>query len=375
MESYQLKSKIVENGKEFLIQTVNDSAGGFIKTNLFEGGELLDASVLPHIKDITDNEILRLVKNAHTEKKEELKYLLQSFNEVIKCGQPRMMYHLGTAMYHKKMYPEAAKLFETAIELKEDYHEAYFYLCRVYLIIGKIDKAVGCGEKAVALRGNYADYRNAMGEAFLAAKSCKRAMIEFEKAVESNIYYAEAYFNIALTYILNAVIKEDFEMSGNLSKKCKDLLKKAALIQPDYGNDPYYDGVDAFENSDFKRAFALLKKIRDDRKERIRLEKASYFSKFHLYTDWVSIEAVTERINYLVKEIAKNPDYVDLYYELGLCRLFEARYAWKKAIEQFEEVLKINKDLKKARRGLDLAQEHYLKLTDLVTDIAEKSGT
>jgi len=372
METYQLKSKIVENGKEFLIQTINDLHDGVIKTNLFESGELIDASFMPHLKDVSEDEILRLVKSAHEEKKAEMEYLLTSFKQTLESGRPQAMYHLGTALFYKKMYQESFQLFEMASKLKEDYHEVFFFLCKTCQRLGKAKGAIQYGEKAVSMRGNFADYHNSLGEAFLMAKSCKRALIEFETAVEKNIYYAEAYYNIALTYILNAVVKEDYQMSSDLFGKCNDLFKKAGLIQPDYKNDPYHDGIDAFNSSDFKRAYALLKKVRDDRKNRQRAEKAALFNKIHLYTDWVSKESVSERVKFLESEIDKNPNYVDLYHELGVCYLYEARNSWKKGIEYFEKALSINKELHKSKRGLDLAREKYLHISDAVIDIASK---
>ena len=41
MEPLHLSSKIVENGKEFLIQTVNETGTRQIKTSIYENGELL----------------------------------------------------------------------------------------------------------------------------------------------------------------------------------------------------------------------------------------------------------------------------------------------------------------------------------------------
>jgi tetratricopeptide (TPR) repeat protein len=373
MESYQLKSKVIEDGKEFLIQTVKDTANGIIKTNLFKNGELLDASYMPLTDDVGDKEILDMVKNAHREKKEELERLLKNYNEAMQTGKPRLMFHLGTALYYKKMYSEAYRLLETTVKLKENFHEALFYLCQVSLELGNVDDAVGYGEKAVALREDFADYHNYLGEAFLAGKSCKRAMIEFEQAVDRNIYYADAYFNMGLTHILNAIVKEDYEMSSDLRLRCQDLFKKAALIQPDYTRDPYYEGIEAINGADFRRAFALLKKVRDDIRDRQRQQKAAYFSRFQILTDWEAGDSVRERIAFLEKEIDKNPNYVDLYYDLGLSYLAQARHDWKAALENFEKALEINKEFKKARRAVDLGQEHFLKLTDVVTDISDTS--
>jgi len=101
MESYRLNSKIIEEGKEYFIQTTNDVKAGIIRTSLFQNGELLDTAVLPHSEDVGEAEVLSMVKAAHQDKKSELEYLLKSYKEIIKGGQPRQMYHLGAAMLYR----------------------------------------------------------------------------------------------------------------------------------------------------------------------------------------------------------------------------------------------------------------------------------
>ncbi len=217
MESFRLNSRLVEDGKEYLIQTVNDSGERSVRTSLFADGELLDTMDLPHAEDVSEADILNMVKTAHMEKKSELEYLLRSYKEVLNEARPEMMFHLGTALFFKRMNQEARQLFQAAVKIKHDYHEAYYYLSQVELASGNLDAAVKSGSKAIELRPLFADYRNALGEAFLAGGSCKRAVLEFEEAVKKNIYYADAYFNLALAYILNAVTKEDFEMFPELN--------------------------------------------------------------------------------------------------------------------------------------------------------------
>jgi tetratricopeptide (TPR) repeat protein len=372
MESYRLDSKIIEDDKEYLIQTVNDSRDGVIKTTLFMNGEALDSSVLPHAEVISDNDLLNLVKSTHVEKKSELEYLLQSFKEVISGGQPEMLYHLGTALFYKRMYSHARELFLAALKQKPDYHEASFFLSQAELAAGHIDAAIKAGLRAAELRSQFADYRNVLGEAYLAAGSCKRAAIEFEEAIKLNIYYADAYFNLALAYILNAINKEDFEMYPDLANRTLDVLKKAILINPSYKTATYDEAIAAFTAGQQKRAFALLKGVRDEKKELYRQEKASHFNRFLLYTDWISYNSIAERISRLEREIEKNPGYVDLYNELAICHLHQAKFGWKKGIDYFRKTLEINPDLAKARRSLEIAEEHFLRLSDALFDITEK---
>ncbi len=373
METYSLKSRVPAENKEFLIQTVNDVEQGIINTSVFIDGELVDSDALPLSDESSQEQVVNLVKSAHGEKKLELEYLLNSFKEVLKSGQPRMLYHFGTTIFYKRMYPEALKLFQTAVKLSDEYHEAFFFLSQTELALGNIKEAVTAGNRAVELRPSFADYRNNLGEAYLAGESCKRAAMEFQEAIDKNVYYADAYFNLVLAHILNGLKREDFDMSTDMISKCGDLLKKALLIYPEYKDATFEEASNALNAGDYQRAFELFSKIRDQKKEKIRQTKAAHFKRYLIYTEWLSEENITERIEFLTKEIDKNPDYVDLYYELGMCYLHNAKFAWQRGAENFKKALSINPNLKKAQRALDLSEEHLLKITDTITDISEKN--
>lgn len=372
MDSYRLDSRIVDNEKEYLIQTVNDVRQGVIKTSFFVNGELMDASIMPHSEEMSENEILNLVKTTHGDKKSELEYLLKSYRNILEEGRPEMMYHLGTALFYRRMYPEARQLFQCAVKIRHDYHEAYYCLSQTELMSNHIDAAVKAGLKAVEIRPQFADYRNVLGEAFMAAGSCRRAVIEFEDAIKLNIYYADAYFNLALAYTLNAVTKEDFNLYTDLTTKTMDLLNKAVLINPDYKTSTFDEAVAALTNGELKRAFALFKGVRDEKKEKQRQGKAAHFHRFLMYTEWLSQSNIDDRIKQLQNDVDRNPGYVDLYYELGACYLHQAKFAWQKSIEQFKKALEINPSLAKAKRSMELSEENYLKLTDAIFDITEK---
>lgn len=371
MESYRLNSKIIEEGKEYFIQTTNDVKAGIIRTSLFQNGELLDTAVLPHSEDVGEAEVLSMVKAAHQDKKSELEYLLKSYKEIIKGGQPRQMYHLGAAMLYKKMVLEAQHLFRAAIKMQPDFHEAYFSLAHANLILGHNDDAVDAAMKAVDLKPEYADYRNTLGEAFLEMESCKRAVIEFEKAIEANVYYADAYFNLAMARILNAIRKEDYELSADLTSKCTDLLKKAVLIYPDYQTALYNQAISTLSSGDLKKAYTILNNVREEKKEKVRQEKAAHFQRYLIYTDWLSEEAIGDRIKLLEDQINKNPDYVDLYYDLAISHLHQACFSWNKGLENFKKALVINKNMEKARKALNLSEKYYMQLSEAITDITE----
>jgi len=372
MEAYRLNSRIVEDDKEFLVQTENDSEKGLVRTTIFINGEFVDSNIVPHQGEFSESEVLDLVKNAHGEKKTELEFLLKNYREVLSNGSPDMMCQLGKALYYKKMYAEAARLFNAAIKLKEDMHEAYFFLGQTELAVGNVEAAVEASGQAVKLRPTFADYRNSHGEALLEGEKWQEAIEHFEEAVRRNVYYGDAYFNKALAMLLNARKGENQELLKDYRVNTAQMLDKAVLIDPYFKTSEFDLAVEALKKDDAVLAQDYLKKVRYGKKEKDRIEKAAHYQRYLLNTDWLNQGDIEGRINTLEREIAKNPSYVDLYYELGVCQLYSARLNWKEAMANFENALQINPELKKAKMASELAKEEFLKLTDVVYDITDK---
>jgi len=369
MENYRLKSKVSVKEKEYMVQTVNDTSQMSVVSSLFVDGQILEVTRFPHPNEVSAEDVLAMVKTTHHEKKSELEHLLATYAKVVKSGNVDLMYHLGTAFYYKRIYDEAASLFEAVLEFKPDHHQAINYLGLTLLAQNKCDEAVKMLARAVEMRPNFADYHNNYGEALLEAGFCRRAVEELEAALKQNIYYADAYFNLGIAFIVNAVKREDFDMYSNLLDKTTDLFNRAALISPDYKTPQYEGAFEALRQGDLPRAYTLFKTVRDSRREKSRQEFSSFYLRFLLYADRPSEKAIADRINYLQAEINKNPTYVDLHHELALCYLQQAQFSWQKGIEQLRKTIEINPRLNKAKKALETAAEFEATLNNAVSDI------
>lgn len=373
MEPFRLSSRIVENEKEFLVQTLNDEKQGIIRSSLFVNGELLDSSVLPHSEETSEAEILNLVKSTHGQKTSELEFLLKNYKEIMEQGNPETMFQLGTALYYKRMYPESRDLLHSAVSLDSKHHKAWLNLSLVESAMKNSSEAVKSGSKAVDLRSNFADYRNNLGELYLEAGSCKRAIIELEEAIKLNVYYAEAYYNLALTNVYNGISREDYSMFSDLTPRAMDLLQKATLIDPGFRSSVYESGISALNNGDLKEAYSLLKQARNDKKDIKRREQAVYYDRYLMSSNWASQAVLAEKIRFLEIELEKNPGYVDLLHELGVCFLQKAKVDWQKGVEFLQSALSVNSELQKTIWAKKLADEELLRISDTVIDISEKN--
>ncbi len=372
MESYKLSSKLRERDREYVIQTVNDTHAAAVATTVYVNGVEAEITRFPHPTEVSPQEVLSLVRLTHDEKKKEIETLLQTYQRIAETGDANMLYHLGTAFFYKGFYIEARDLFVTTLRASADHHQAVYHLGQAELALGQIEAAIESASRAVNMRPMYADYRNFLGEALLANNSTKRAIIELEQAIGINLYYADAYFNLALANLQQALLFPDPARFGQVVAKVDDYLHKAALINPRLQAGTYADGVSAMKSDRLQEAIRLLTQVREKKKEAHRQEFASFYMKFVLFPEMINERAVADRIDFLRGEIARNPNYVDLLVELAQCYVEQAKISLQRGMEQYQKASDMNPSLGRIRIAAEQTSEMYASLCQTAGKIIEK---
>jgi len=373
METYRLSSKLREKEHEYLIQTTNDVSAGAVSTAVYIDGVRAESVSCPHPESINPEEVLSLVKATHGEKRLEIESLLKAFTEVRQRGSAEMACQLGTAFFYKRFYREAAELFEVVLRSEPAHHQAACYMGLTLGSLGDAAGAVRYCQTAVELRPGYADYRNALGEAYLAADDPLRAIGEFEQAVRVNRYYGEAYFNLSLAHLHKAAGMSRSEEQFRTVDRVAEFAGKACMIDPAYQERAEYKvATEALQQRDIPRAMTALRAIRESRKQARRLELASYYMRFIMHPGWVTEKAVADRVRYLEGQLDRNPGYVDLQAELARCYLEQARFLWEKGMGQYRRSADMNQSLTKVTVGFDEAQQVLERINQALARIAEK---
>jgi tetratricopeptide (TPR) repeat protein len=372
MESYRLTSKVVHEGKEYFLQTFNDGDLGAVTSSIHVNGALSELIRYPYPREITAEEVLSLMKLKHGEKKQEVEALLKAFADTVKGGSAQTMIQLGIAFFYKGFDVEAANLFRDAARIDPENHQAPYYLSMCEIKRGEHGSAIANARSASDKRPSWADYRNNLGEAYLAAEDCGRAVVEFEEAVRINMYYADAWFNLGLTLVTNAILQKESHLFANVISRSCDCFNRALLIYPDYQNLALDEGLVALRSSQFERALKLLQSVREMKRERARKEFAPYYMRFVMMGGMVNEEILGERISYLQAQIAKNPTYVDLQIDLANCLFERSRIAWQQGVEQLQQTCKLNPTLVKVQRALDFAEAERESLNATMSKISEK---
>lgn len=357
METYRLKSKLVENDREFVIQTVNDATLGAISSEVFVNGQLAETVSHPHPMEIKAEEVLSLLKVTHGEKKKEIETLLAAYRSILSEGDPEMLRHLGTALFYKGFYGEARDVFAAATDLAAGDHASRNLLGLCDLALGHIEEAIEAASLAVEKRPGYADYRNNYGEALLAGGEITRAIDQFNEAVRINMYYGDAYLNLGLAHLRNAV--DESTTDREQVNRAADCFRRAAVIHADYDAGNYDRAMQAIMTGDLEAARKAMLAIKNHRRDCHRREFAAFYMRFIMHPEWVSERTVEERIRYLERAIRRNPQYVDLYSELGRCYLEQARLFWHKGVRQYQHAVELNPSLSDASAKLDDARRRY----------------
>lgn len=115
---------------------------------------------------------------------------------------PEIQNELALAYREMEMFPKAITHFNRAVELDPDFSEAYNNLGTVYLILKKWDLAISCFKNA--LKNNlYATphfaYHN-LGLAYYHKGEPRRAIENYQKAVQSQPSYSRSYHNMAIAF-------------------------------------------------------------------------------------------------------------------------------------------------------------------------------
>jgi len=205
-----------------------------------------------------------------------------------------------------------------------------------------------------------------IGLRFLWADDYEKALPYFEKAVNKDPGYAEAYFQIgycngelrryteAISAFQQAIrIKpDDAEAHYNLGvlygqqgryTKAIEAFKQAIRIKPDYAGAHYNLGVLYGQQGRHTEAIEAYKQA-----NRIKPDYTN--AHFNLGVSYRKLERFTEAIEAFKHAIRIKPDYADAHYSLGVVYNKQGRHT--EAIEAYKQAIRIKPDYADAHNNL-----------------------
>ncbi len=357
VQSYELSSEILAKGHKYYVQTTLISSQNRVVTSLFHEGNLLSKQVESYDPLSSSEAVLSLARRCHEERKSRISSLLEVSTKLSKMEDARAHLKLGEALYHQYLLKEAMAEVVRAIKLGVKDSTAFSILGNCLLDLGDHDRALRAFQHGLEISPKYPDLHNDLGRTYLGLKRCRNAVNEFEKAIDLNKYYVEAYMNLAMALCLNVIEKDDFELSKELPSRLVKILQMVVQLKPSLDVAEFNEALAAAKDGQYDKVWEILSKIQ---------EESSKFITDNLSLDLYLIlkfdsENLTEEdidryIDKTQRALEANPNFADLRNDLGVLYTAKCKLFIDKANLSFKEALKINKDFKKAEKNLKLSE-------------------
>lgn len=354
MQNFSVNSTLKFNSKDYQLRTSSNGQTNSIVCSLFRGGDYITSKKIKYEKSSGDT-LLHLIKKFHEQQREKYEKIFDLSEKVQKAGNSEIQNMLGIVFKKNNLHIEAMHEFGRAINQNPADSWAYYNLSQTLLILKKYDVALSSMERAIQINPDYADFYNCVGMIYHEMAACKKAIDNFDKATSLNPYYSEAYFNRGLTFVLNEIIREDYQLSNTYLDEVVKSFEQAVLMNPSYQTQEYFNGIEHIRNDNPRKAYETLNIAKEKgTQSNYQHDKYEYYLKLLFLEDENQFDTIWKYIKFLQGLLKKYPGHADIYNDLGLAYNMFRNYLNEKAISNFQAALAINPDFEKAKRNFKL---------------------
>ncbi len=350
MNKYGLPSseiqKLVSDKKGFLVTT-----DGFDSTMLAIGNEqfpekiniqeienYLTTQANSRIADYQD-EYKKLIqqKDAESSTSETKKEIEKIENRVNKLDDERKTSNtitkwdyirLGNNASDSQKYEDAIDLYTKAIQLDNNFYQAYNNRGVAYYELSEYPKAIDDYNMALEINPNFAEVYNNRGNAYNELSEYPKAIDDYNMALEINPNYAEAYNNRGVVF---------YDLTEH--QKAIDDFNMAIKINPNYAEAYNNRGVAFYDLTEYQKAI-------DDYNIAIEINPnyaEAYYNRGVAFYDLTEYQKAIDDYNMAI-EI--NPNDSEAYNNRG--NAYNKLSEHQKAIDDFTMAIEINPNYTKA---------------------------
>lgn len=212
--------------------------------------------------------------------------------------------------------------------------------------IGKFDKAIGCYQKAVRIRPDYAEAHNNMGVALKATDQIILAVESYEKAIVAKPEYAGAYNN------LGNILADKGD-----AQAASDKYRQALAIDPNFAPAHNNLGLMSQALDDHKSAILSFRNA-------IRLRPQFFEAHNNLGLSLAKVGDITESLNFYERAVEADPQFASAYNNIANIQKSAGDFDY--AIKSFEKAIKINPSYAEAHYNLGNMLRELNKFNDAV---------
>jgi len=357
LNGFELREELDHGGRKYFLQTSFLEKDGKIQSSFFKNGALFDRTDMVVDEGLGNEALKSITKRFHNDNKRRFLLLLKARDKIKSSIDHMAHLRVAQALFSRNLFTEAIQEAQEAIKNGCEDSAPYIIIGESHYRLGDFEKALRAVELGIEANPEYPDIHNLMGKILLKMNKCRKAVDYFNRAISLNIYYGEPYLNLARAYVLNTILKEDYELSKGLDKKVKESLEKAMQLDPHIDRSSVEEAKRLFEEKDYERLIEVL----DEAKKASQLDTIDrIFLDLYLMTihggEEFREEDIERYLDEVMEIIDRNPTYADGYNSMGILYTAKCKILMDKASEAFRKALEINKNYRKAQKNLRLAE-------------------
>ncbi len=357
MTSFELREEIDHGGKKYFLQTSLLPKKGIIQSSFFRDGVLFDTVQAAADHAGKPDDLRRATKEAHLENKRKFLAVLGASERIRSSEDPKLHLKIAQALFKRRLYQEAIQEAQKSTRKGSRDSLSAMLVGESYYEMGDFEKAFEAMRAGIEVTPDYPDMHNLLGKIYLKQQRCRPAIESFKRAIELNLYYGEPYLNLARAYLLNTIVKEDYDLSRDIDAAVMGNLERAEQLDPYLMHDRLEEARSLFRAKDFDGAYGVLESVKqpsmrggiDDIILDLSLMLLSDGAEFRE----AEIEEHLERIREIVDQ---NPTFADGYNSLGILYTAKCKIYMDMASEAFRKALEINANYQKAQKNLRLSE-------------------
>ena len=272
----------------------------------------------------------------------QLSEALKDINKALSIDSSYSKYYVTLS----DIYLEMGKLKNTivsldkAVELDPKNDDAWLKLAEMSIVFNEYNKAIKYIDKAMKIDDLNPKSYFLRGQVMLETGDTIHAIKNFQKTLEVEQDFFDAHYQLGLLYL------------GKKNKLAVDYFNNALNIDPNSIEARYYLGMYYQETGDYDKAISIYETILEKNPNYV-------FATYNIgYVNLVYLHNYDEAIEYFTQAIDQHPDYIDAIYNRGLS--YEMKMDALNSKKDYEKVLELSPDYKKAAEGLHRVNE-YLK--------------
>ena len=267
----------------------------------------------------------------------------------------------------QELFNNALSDINKAIELNPENVKAYTGLSGIYLLMGKPQESLDALNQVLKFDDKNADVYLKKAKLYLIMKDYENCASSIQKTIEIDPNLADAYYFKGMALMENDKMDlaiESFQRSVNINQSHFDALmqlgyiweKKDVKISIDYfksaskanpkSTEALYNlGLLYQDNGQPEKAILSYKEI-------IKLDSNNKLAFYNIgYVNLVYLNKYSEGAESFTKAIELDPNYIDAWYNRGLC--YELLKDKQKATNDYQQILKLKVNDLKAIEGMN----------------------